>query len=107
MDPRDNKWIDVPGSDVSALLHTKLLTQNHIGLIQTANPDISRVKLSKDYKALETQSRVRGKKNESEIAMWFLIAEELYPLGMGLQYFEFVSQVGIATCKNTVLQTDS
>jgi len=31
----------------------------------------------------------------------------LYPLGMGLQYFEFVSQVGIATCKNTVLQTDS
>ncbi len=77
VDPRSHTWVSNPGCDVKLALHSKLLSHKHIGYVQAANGNISTLKAGKAYRDLETQANIRGKRNESEIAMWYLIAEDL------------------------------
>lgn len=76
-DVRNYTWISIPGCNIHSTLQNKLLTPLQRGYLTTANSDIQSVKISRDYTRLQRQANVRGKRNESEIKMWWLIADKL------------------------------
>lgn len=83
-DVRSHNWVSAPGSDIRTELHTKLFSPSHQSLVNQAKADIALAKQSKTYRQLEAQANIRGRRNESELAQWWYLAEKLGTLNRKL-----------------------